>query len=53
MNSDLKKPALFQTGYPEQSRDEEPMEIIVTKVLPAILGFIAGAIGSLVAPWVN
>lgn len=29
------------------------MEIIVTKVLPAILGFVAGAIGSLVAPWVN
>ena len=29
------------------------MEIIVTKVLPAILGFVAGAIGTLVAPWVN
>ena len=29
------------------------MEIIVTKVLPAILGFVAGAIRSLVAPWVN
>ena len=29
------------------------MEIFVAKVLPAILGFVAGAIGSLVAPWVN
>lgn len=29
------------------------METIMTKILPAILGFVAGAIGSLVAPWVN
>lgn len=29
------------------------MEIILTRILPAILGFVAGAIGSLVAPWVN
>lgn len=29
------------------------MEIIVTKIIPALLGLVAGVIGSLVAPWVN
>ncbi len=29
------------------------MEIFVAKILPAILGFVAGAVGSLIAPWVN
>jgi hypothetical protein len=29
------------------------MEILLNKILPALIGFIAGALGSIVAPWVN
>jgi len=29
------------------------MEIFLTKILPALLGFVAGIAASLIAPWVN
>jgi len=29
------------------------MDIFIAKVLPALLGFIAGIAGSLIAPWIN
>ena len=29
------------------------MELLLNKILPALLGFLAGIVGSLVAPWVN
>jgi hypothetical protein len=32
---------------------EKKMETFISKILPAILGFLAGIAGSLFAPWVN
>jgi hypothetical protein len=32
---------------------EKIMDIFITKILPALLGFLAGIAGSLIAPWVN
>lgn len=29
------------------------MELLLNKILPALLGFLAGVVGSLVAPWVK